>query len=1671
MRTHRKSLFLIALLAALGIFASCAEERDPINRVQPNALPKSFFVGEDFLSTDDDPEFWTQATLIDVGYGGSQDGLFTSTYAQPMGRIKFTIQEDYLVARLTYERIEGSDHKGMGPKSNDGIIVAVFEIKSHFDIKREYNPTTGEELNVIGENDQDRPWYEREYMRVDFSKNLNVDAYDFDTLSMLGVHGGIEYESLAYEVKDPTDPDYSHFDLENGYFDVTNKAFAKPQMIDLSHLGWGIDKFPACWLEPDFLHGSGPAAMCNPVELTIRHSFRRVDDADYEPLHWDGRKFAAFGAFYTERKGYDRHYGMTDDQWYRFINRYNIWERSHAYADPVNMTGEIACFTKTPVGGDVHRDDMRPVMDEKGNPSLDAETLELLLERGANGTEDECEMVETQLGYQRGSRCDEFNQKCTLPYRDRKVKPQVWYYTTGSDPNYFDGSEWAAQQWDVALRSAVMTARYVECVRTSTGSAAASCAQAYPILKDGQQDENDDAVWLATEVDACRHGKAYKNEASCDALADRLGEEHTFSTGVIALAKHPEMIVVCHSPVEAGDPEICAPADKRLPADMTAADCFYARRNLDRDMLEICGQALQARIGDLRYNQINTIETPQTYSPWGIMVDSVDPYMGQTVATSVNMWSYATDTIAQGIIDQTRFLKGELTADEITNGENIKDWVQAARAAAGGSALPLLSEAQVASRVADYTKFNSQTDGDLSVSPAVERLSSNFFKKAKNIKADARAISVTQSTYSARMARAAGTSLEAKVTTPMMRQLAGANSLLDSTSATLIASPFQKANPSLLRDIKRRRELALGERGACMLEPAAPAPIGLANMADALEKKFLAKYGPFNPTDSKEKQLERANAMRDWLAQYMHRSSMVHEMGHSVGLRHNFVSSSDPFNYRPQYWALRSNKGTATKTCTQSALQSESEAANCVGPRYIDPLTQNEKDNLIWMWMHSSTMDYAGELTQDLLGLGAWDFAAARMFYGESVAVYADDSFKFETPRGMGVIDKMDNFGGILGLTYTVGGQDIHYSQLQNKFELNKSCSTMTEEKVKARKPILWDDAKYGPWDPLLDGQFVKVDDAYVRCKQQPVDYVAWNQLKSPKELKPPVSEDDTYYYYYGGPAVDPQERLRVPYGFATDHWADLGNASVYRHDNGADIYELFDFFISSQELDHIFTAYRRNKHSFSIRNSVNRVLVRYNEKMRDAAKGLGLLKNIYSEILSESGLSPTTGWSYYSARFFKDNILASTLAFDHFTRQLQRPQSGLHYSETLGGTTPFDGSTIIYRSNDDSRGGPWTQKNDGYESDKVSVPNGAFGSERYRNTQFGGHLLENRLCEDCGDYDSEYTMNAGSYYEKLYTAYLMTESVDNFISDSRVDFLDGRQRAVSMADVFPEGFRRWLGNNLTGDDFIKSTRIRLASNGLPLTDTVDQEKYIQSIGWTRWTPKSGPQICFPSESTLGLPIISTTSDDAVRCLDAEDAVTNANVLGLLDPQVGWEQQKFLINFTLLYLPENEQRDWLNNMAIWELGADSDPGFTNRIVFHAPNGAVYLAKTFGKETIFGKQVEKGIGARILEYATELLDTAYETEAVYDDAGVQVGLKPIYVDGAPVVKYDPFLVNINDSGYVVTRVGCNASDNSACLCEDNRACLKLSKYLSVPDFMREALDVFGFGYILGMRGIY
>ena len=240
-RISRRMAGWAVCLAAIFAIAGCAEDVGDIDRTQPNKIKKSDLTGE----------WYSQRTVVDMPaadgftFVGSMDN-------SGLTRIKWDIQEEYLYARRQTELIDGADRKEEEGDDYKGEVIASFRIVKHFDIQRQYNAQTGEQSNVIVENSSDRPWYERDYMRVDWSQNL-VTNYDlnFEAKSV---------EPVPYYVQDEQPdgtrhPDAPLFDYgqrggpedeegELNYFDVTNKLFARAGSIYFP----GYGDIPLCWL-------------------------------------------------------------------------------------------------------------------------------------------------------------------------------------------------------------------------------------------------------------------------------------------------------------------------------------------------------------------------------------------------------------------------------------------------------------------------------------------------------------------------------------------------------------------------------------------------------------------------------------------------------------------------------------------------------------------------------------------------------------------------------------------------------------------------------------------------------------------------------------------------------------------------------------------------------------------------------------------------------------------------------------------------------------------------------------------------------------------------------------------------------------------------------------------------------------------------------------------------------------------------------------------------------------------------------------------------------------------------------------------------------------------------------------------------------------------------------
>ena len=200
-----------------------------------------------------------------------------------------------------------------------------------------------------------------------------------------------------------------------------------------------------------------------------------------------------------------------------------------------------------------------------------------------------------------------------------------------------------------------------------------------------------------------------------------------------------------------------------------------------------------------------------------------------------------------------------------------------------------------------------------------------------------------------------------------------------------------------------------------------------------------------------------------------------------------------------------------------------------------------------------------------------------------------------------------------------------------------------------------------------------------------------------------------------------------------------------------------------------------------------------------------------------------------------------------------------------------------------------------------------------------------------------------------------------------------------------------------------------------------------------------------------------------------------------------------MIAWTVALIKANEKTQWTDMMRIWKLGQNAAPDIAPRIEWQDPSsGELYYARTFGKECLFGdatngcaggKMVEKGIAARVLEYANQLTAgaiswTSTNFPATADHAAgfnaygrAMVATQP---SGAPIVKADPAIQNISPLGTLVATTACDQNVTPTCTpvgVNQNHYAHDLQAYKSVPDYLWQAELVYGWFPAPNQRGVY
>lgn len=1429
----------LAVLACsvLAISIGCAQQRAPINRVQAMALSKHFFVGPNLSDPSDNPEFYMGHRIVDEPYGVGQDFALMQGVGA-LTRVKWEIQETVLVARLTYERIQNtSGGNVMGARSIDnGQVVAEFTIQSHFDVQRDYNPQTGEQLNLVVENTTDRPWYEREFFRVDWSKNLVTDAYDFDPLAAAAGFDSIKYDPLSYYIEDPKDPNAPVFSESDGYLDVTTKVFATPQTVDTPY-----GTLPACGLND---RGTYPAFICAPAEVTIRLAFKKVVDDDFEPEDWDGNKMSAFGWFEEDRYGYDRNYGIVDQKWHRFAAKYNIWKKSHVDGSQCaidrwrDASGNVARY-KVGSDGNFVADPTTglPVPDPNGQPyTKSAVGQDVHRDTNGNKTEDECEFYDANMTLQNpGSRCDEFTNKCDIPLYARTAKTIPFYYGPRAAPDLFPSTFHALNSWNLAVKRAVQIGKTVEAARAKVDLQAPLLTSEADLAADQQQ------------------GKTV-----------------------------PDVFVLCHNPVIKGDHPACG------------------------------AEGLAVRLGDLRYNVVDIVPGPQLPSPWGVMADFNDPLTGEKVQASINEWGAVLDIASQNTEDLVRWINGEIGNDQIANGQYMQQWVSGSKLGTGQYLPNALSAQQIQSRLNSIDRSSARLNG----LPAGQKLPATVAAKlaAQNLSQTLGPSMDAQLEATRQMLL--DTPWEAQLITPDMLQLAGYDPRqpFAGDKATLTqASPLRGQNRRLTKWANDMVTRGLLFKNMCMFdeEPEPDSLVGLARQASRLfpvpkaaDKNYPAEL------------FQRDQSLHQWIREQFHLSVIAHEMGHSMGLRHNFAGSFDALNYHTEYWQVRTRNGAEHYCGYPGPLDASTphvDGTACVGPRWVDPVTEQESNDLLWKWASTSVMDYPGDQTQDMNDIGLYDKAAMRFGYADLVDVETNMKYSpvggATAGTGADYLQAVDGFGGIFG--NSIAGQ--HYSTYADRYRLLGDCSRPTAG---------WNG---DPADPLAK-----------QCTGPSLDYVARRDMKTVDQFSP--SYTAVLPQLVANFAVDPQNRVRHPYMFGGDEFADVGNVPVFRFDAGADSYEQMQFLVSTYENRYIFNDFRRNQVLFNSQAVVNRLKDRYWDKIQAMTKSLAL----GVELLSQPGNDPTAD----PGRLMPLSLGAAD-GFAMFVRALTRPAPG-PYITTQGG---------VPSGPPNSWAGVWQLGDQNATSPPPNSVNVALGNGQ-------GRFLHNDYDYTQGYFWADYQKQVGTYYEKSLVPEYLTEAYNNFISNSEDDYIDGRYKNLSYMSLYPNQVRRLLANLMATQSATQvlgsgtvAQIFTLAPYSLPgpSTQVANPVTDVQYLPWDLYDPSD------PSTTQLEYP---------------QGAV-------LLDPLIGWEVQYPALVSLFKYAPTSLSMDFVDQMRILEPGDSASFALapSAQIRFRDPvNGTEYIAKNYGTETVnsaIGFPVQKGIGGRMLQHANYLAQLAYQ----------------------------------------------------------------------------------------------
>jgi hypothetical protein len=965
MKTLSRSglLTCIALALSLPLF-SCSEVRPDVNRVQTNLISKSVFEGD----------WWYTRTIVglpddaawaigDAGSGAPWPGAMANfdiaSQSGVIGRIRWVIDENFLYAYRASEVIPGSNPDASSPTFR-GSPLAVYRITSHVDVRREFNPVTGERSNVISENTSDRRWYEREFIRVDWSQNLV-------TFGQFGA--GLEIDALfGLFTREPANLGIT----DEGNLDLP--AEWAPQYVTVAEdeqyrfrNEWPTDQLDTVHYMSFVTQEMWTPVQCfgnscgTSIALTLRDAFLRVPpNHNYAVETLANSEYDRFGIIRTAQRTYFRG-GAPRSELGQFCEVNEDCETSAC------DTARHVC-----VGG---------LTDELGDTDyltyyrLRHNFYSNSLTDTACVADWECSGRYGTGGGTLGSVCDQYARRCTIPLRDREVRP-VHYRLSPGYPTYLLRSAFeVVSLWNDAF---MRGNRGVHGEALPSGEPVA-CQSADPT----QYCFCGDTI-SAPEVDP--------GSRTCPFQLDffrRPGERgvtsgEDFDCFIAGAGDAP--VADLASPVEFSDYD----AAQWTQLHFVGSECMLV---LDVNSCDATPGAECEQLGDIRYNMFNFV-TAAASGFCGVMQPMQDPITGEAIVSPVNMGGQCLDNFGVQPLVYWPILRGEEPSDDLVSGDEIRRYFEAVgnvhppRGIAPGTGAGYdPSDPSRPALPADLAaSFRDMLEGqrdELQMLHGTEGRARVFSDRMQAVDRTPEGREIMRR-YAASVASEGfptPNALESMAAAAMDAPAAMPGSAVDVDDADSLSrvSPFSDHFvEGVLGDLQEQRELL--QTGTCLLEER-PALV------------YQSQYGEYWAEAFRGADVRTARIR--W-AQAWHRAVMQHELGHGLGLEHNFAATFDRDNYFPAYYRIAlENPLPQIEEFDEAGRGGNADGVVTADEteRYyaeLDRVRRVRNDAGLGNYTASSTMDYPGDLS-DIMGIGFYDRAAVYYNYFNQVETFVGD--------------------------------------------------------------------------------------------------------------------------------------------------------------------------------------------------------------------------------------------------------------------------------------------------------------------------------------------------------------------------------------------------------------------------------------------------------------------------------------------------------------------------------------------------------------------------------------------------------------------------------------------------------------------------------------------------------